>query len=62
MNSSFCTIKKGTGPVIAVANHHGHALRPEVARLMALDAAIQRELASTLPGLKEELEKMRAQH
>lgn len=39
MNSPFWTIKKGAGPVIAVANHHGHALRPEVASIMALDEA-----------------------
>ena len=39
MNSSFFSIKKGAGPVIAIANHHGHALRSEVARIMGLDAA-----------------------
>ena len=38
MNSSFMTIKKGTGPIIAVANHHGHALRHETASIMALDS------------------------
>ena len=39
MNSSFFSIKKGAGPVIAIANHYGHALRSEVARIMGLDAA-----------------------
>jgi N-formylglutamate deformylase len=39
MNSLYFSIKKGAGPVIAVANHHGHALRPEVTRIMGLDAA-----------------------
>ena len=38
MNSSFYSLKKGAGPLIAVANHHGHALRPEVAQIMELDA------------------------
>ena len=39
MDTSFWTSKKGSGPIIAVANHHGHALRPEVAQIMALDEA-----------------------
>jgi N-formylglutamate amidohydrolase len=38
MSGSFLTVEKGPGPVIAVANHHGHVIRPEVARLMTLDA------------------------
>ena len=36
--NDFLTIKRGPGPIIAVANHHGCKLRPEVARIMALDA------------------------
>lgn len=39
VNNSFRTIKKGPGPIIAVANHHGHKLYPEVASFMALDEA-----------------------
>jgi N-formylglutamate deformylase len=29
--------RSGPGPILAVANHHGHELRPETARIMALD-------------------------
>jgi len=36
--NDFLTMKRGPGPIIAVANHHGCKLRPEVARIMALDA------------------------
>jgi N-formylglutamate deformylase len=32
-------LQEGHGPVVAVAVHHGHDLRPEVARLIALDEA-----------------------
>ncbi len=39
MIDSFWKSKSGAGPIIAVANHHGHALRPEVAEIMALDEA-----------------------
>jgi N-formylglutamate deformylase len=47
MSSSFFSIKKGAGPVIAVANHYRHALRPEVARIMDLDEVTRlREEAS----------------
>jgi len=38
MKHSFYSCHSGNGPIIAVANHHGHALRPEVAEFMALDA------------------------
>jgi hypothetical protein len=50
MNDSFWTIKKGPGPIIAVANHHGHKLRPEVARIMALDAASRRREEDPFTG------------
>ncbi len=39
MSNSLWTVKKGPGPIIAVANHNGHRLRPEVAKFMALDDA-----------------------
>ena len=39
MADSFWKTKSGPGPIIAVANHHGHDLRPEVAAIMALDDA-----------------------
>lgn len=39
VNNPFWHSRNGPGPVITVANHNGHALRPEVAALMALDAA-----------------------
>jgi N-formylglutamate deformylase len=32
-------LHEGHGPVVAVALHHGHDLRPEVAKLIALDEA-----------------------
>ncbi len=35
----FWKENSGSGPIIGVANHHGHALRPEVEALMALDEA-----------------------
>ena len=41
MNSAFWSLKNGAGPIIAVANHHGHLLRPEVANMMSLDEASQ---------------------
>lgn len=39
MKHSFWTSQIGPGPIIAVANHHGHGLRSDVAEIMALDAA-----------------------
>lgn len=39
MSTPFWTLKQGSGPIIAVANHHGHALRSDVAELMALGEA-----------------------
>jgi len=33
----FFEILEGDGPVVAVALHHGHAVRPEVAELLAVD-------------------------
>jgi len=39
MQQPFFVIQRGPGPLIAVANHHGDALRPEVAEFMALDPA-----------------------
>ncbi len=39
MENILWTIKQGPGPIIAVANHNGHALRDEVAEIMALDEA-----------------------
>ena len=33
------TVQRGSGPIIATAIHDGHDLRPEVARVMALDEA-----------------------
>jgi len=38
MQQPFFDIRRGPGPLIAVANHHGHALRSEVSELMVLDA------------------------
>jgi len=37
MDNAYWTVKKGPGPILAVANHNGHGLRPEVAGIMALD-------------------------
>jgi len=42
MTHSFWTSRIGPGPIIAVANHHGHGLRPDVAEIMALDADSRR--------------------
>lgn len=39
MKHSFWNSRIGSGPIIAVANHHGRNLRAEVAEIMALDAA-----------------------
>ena len=39
MNHSQWTLKKGPGPMIAVANHHRHDLRPPIAKFMALHEA-----------------------
>jgi N-formylglutamate amidohydrolase len=37
MNSCFCEIIEGNGPIVATAIHDGHALRDEMAHLTALD-------------------------
>ncbi len=37
MTDSFFKSNSGPGPIIGVANHHGHELRPEVAQIMALE-------------------------
>jgi N-formylglutamate deformylase len=37
MVQSPWTLKKGNSPLVATAIHHGHAVRPEVAHLFALD-------------------------
>jgi len=39
MNEGIWRIRRSQGPVIAVANHNGHELRPEIAALSALDDA-----------------------
>ena len=38
MNGSFFHCDVGPGPLIAVASHNGHSLRPEVTEIIALDA------------------------
>jgi N-formylglutamate deformylase len=38
MEYSIWKAKNGPGPIIAVANHNGHALRAEVEEVMALDS------------------------
>jgi N-formylglutamate deformylase len=38
----FWQLELGEGPLVACAVHHGHAVRPEVAALMRLDAAERR--------------------
>jgi N-formylglutamate deformylase len=37
MFQSLWTLKKGNSPLVATAIHNGHAVRPEVAHLFALD-------------------------
>lgn len=37
MDDPFMTVREGRGPVIAVAAHAGHDLRPEVADLITID-------------------------
>ena len=39
MDDQLWRVRSSPGPVIAVANHNGHAMRPEVAALTALDEA-----------------------
>ena len=39
MQKFFWSITKGPGPIIAVANHDGHLIRPEVAKYLSLDEA-----------------------
>jgi len=39
MIGRFCTVVRGRSPVVAAAIHDGHLVRPEVARLLALDEA-----------------------
>jgi len=39
MDPCFCEIIEGDGPIVATAIHNGHALREEVAALIALDEA-----------------------
>ena len=39
MNQPFWEDTKGTGPLVAAAIHHGHSIRDEVARHLALDDA-----------------------
>jgi N-formylglutamate amidohydrolase len=41
MSPPFALFRKQASPVFAVAVHHGHALRPEVAEWMALDEAVR---------------------
>lgn len=37
MNSMFCSITNGPGPIIAVANHDGHLIRGEIADNLSID-------------------------
>ena len=39
MIGRFCSIVRGRSPVVATAIHDGHRVRPEVARLLAIDEA-----------------------
>ena len=39
VNTRVFTVEEGRGPLDATAIHDGHAVRPEVERLMALDEA-----------------------
>ena len=57
MNGSFFSLRKGAGAFTVAAIHHGHTLRPEVARTMKLDA-VKRALAPALPGPGKGLEKV----
>jgi N-formylglutamate amidohydrolase len=50
MRGKFATFHKGTGPLVAVAVHSGHALRPELARYMALDDAARRREEDPFSG------------
>ena len=44
------TVQHGPGPVLATAIHHGHELRPEVARAIALDEAERRREEDPFTG------------
>lgn len=39
MNHRLWTLERGEGPLVAVALHHGHAVRPDVADALAIDPA-----------------------
>ncbi len=39
MSDAVFVLEKGDGPIVATAIHAGHALRPEIAALIALDEA-----------------------
>jgi len=39
MNQPFYRLHKGKSPLVAAAIHHGHAVRPEVAQLLAISEA-----------------------
>ena len=41
MNDQLWLVNKSCGPIIAVANHNGHALRPEVESLVALNERVR---------------------
>lgn len=43
-------VQIGSGPVVAVALHDGHAVRPEVAGLLAMDAAARRREEDPFTG------------
>lgn len=51
MNRAVFVLEEGDGPIVATAIHEGHALRPEVARLIALDEStrLREEDPSTAP-------------
>ena len=39
MSDEIVALSEGDGPIVATAIHDGHAVRPEVAELLALDSA-----------------------
>lgn len=55
MEQPIWTFKNGPGPIIAVANHDGHALRAEVEQIMALDADTRRREEDPFTGEWAEL-------
>jgi len=48
--SPFCIFRRGTGPIIAAALHHGHDTRPRVEKRLAIDAQTQLREEDPLTG------------